>query len=141
MLDWLERSGNYVRVFGASGKTTIGGKDNKSANVAIEEWASHVSKAGSFQLTGYGLSQDDYNYKIRTLAQKYGEECHAFERMDRIFGYKPNIHALASMEGGLATTLKIQNALVDIDLIDDNDDEGMILTRPMISAYLQMTMV
>ncbi|KAG0271538.1 hypothetical protein BGZ96_005762, partial [Linnemannia gamsii] len=49
------RPGNYARVFGASGKTTIGEKDNKSTNAAIDEWANHVSRAGSFQLTGVNL--------------------------------------------------------------------------------------
>ncbi|KAK3826774.1 MAG: hypothetical protein J3R72DRAFT_457532 [Linnemannia gamsii] len=151
MLDWLGRPGNYTRVFGASGNTTIGVKDNKSAKVAIEEWANHVSKAGSFQLTGvalkaeftqylgiykgikraeqatgYGLTEDDYNKNIRTLAQKYGKECHAFERMDRIFSSKLDIHALASMEGGLVTTLKVRGVSVDVDLYDRNDDEGTI---------------
>lgn len=155
MLDWLERPGNYARVFGTPGKTTIGGKETKNANVAIEEWARHVSKAGSFLLTGanlrarftrhlgkykeikrnekatgYGLTEEDYNNKIRTLAQKYEKECHSFERMDRIFGSKPNVHALASMEGGSGTILKVQGAVVDIGLFDegnDDDDDGTVI--------------
>ncbi|KAF8943760.1 hypothetical protein BGZ47_005084 [Haplosporangium gracile] len=149
MVDWLERPENCARVFSASGKTTIGGKETKSANVAIEELAKHVSKAGSFILTGanlrarftrhlgeykeikrnkkatgYGLTEEDYNNKIRTLAQKYEKECHSFECMDKIFGTKPNVSALASMEGGLSTMLKIQGTLVDIGLFDNGNRDG-----------------
>ncbi|KAF9901983.1 hypothetical protein EC991_005445 [Linnemannia zychae] len=153
MLDWLERPGNYARVFGASGKTTIGGKETKNASVAFDEWAKHVSKAGSFLLTGanlrarftrhlgkykeikrnekakgYGLTEEDYNNKIRTLAEKYEKECHSFERMDRIFGNKPDVHALASMEGGAGTTLKVQGALVDFNVFDySKDDDGTVV--------------
>ncbi|KAF9922793.1 hypothetical protein FBU30_007096 [Linnemannia zychae] len=115
MLDWLERSGNYTRIFGINGKTTIGGKDNKSANVAFQE---------NENSTGYGLTEKDYTEHIRTLAQKYEKECYRFERMDKIFGQKPNINALASMEGGLGTTLKIQGMSVAVDLFNDGDGDG-----------------
>ncbi|KAG0364320.1 hypothetical protein BGX24_004683 [Mortierella sp. AD032] len=147
MLDWLGRPGNYTRVFGASGNTTIGVKDNKSVKVAIEEWVNHVSKAGSFQLTGvalkarftqylgiykdikrveqatgYGLSEDDYNKNIRTLAQKYGKECYAFERMDRIFNRnddegtiigQANDAVLSAEDDGVV--LKVQDRIFSVE--------------------------
>ena len=53
------------------------------------------------KLTGYGLTDEDYRNRIRTIAQRFEKDYPCFERMDNIFGTKPNVHALASMEGGL----------------------------------------
>ncbi|KAF9899033.1 hypothetical protein EC991_009746 [Linnemannia zychae] len=148
MLDWLERPGHYNMVFGSSGKTTVGGKETKSSSKAYEEWAVHVNETGKLsltgktlkarfgryltryknvkqqeKLTGYGLTDEDYSNRIRTIAQRFEKDCPCFERMDNIFGNKPNVHALANMEGGLTTRLEVQGQMVDLDGLYDDDGE------------------
>jgi hypothetical protein len=148
MLDWLERPGHYNYIFGTSGKTVIGGKENRSSSKAYEEWAIHVNKAGLLnltgktlkarfgrylkrykdiksqeKLTGFGLTDDDYRNKIRTIALRFERDCPCFERMDKIFGTKPNVHALASMEGGLTSRLEVRGAEINLDSLYDDDGE------------------
>jgi len=75
------------------------------------------------KLTGFGLTDDDYRNKIRTIAQRFEKDRPSFERIDKIFGTKPNVHVLASMESGLTTRLEVQGAEVNLDGLYDYDGE------------------
>ncbi|KAG0286839.1 hypothetical protein BGZ97_007295 [Linnemannia gamsii] len=100
MLDWLERDGSYKRIFGTSGKPIIG-KDNDS----------------------FGLTEEDYKDEVTTIAKK---DCPRFARMNKIFGKKPTVHALASMEGSVNRRLEVHGAEIVIEQLEDYDEETVL---------------
>ncbi|KAG0256879.1 hypothetical protein BGZ95_005377 [Linnemannia exigua] len=152
LLDWLEREGSYVKIFGAVGKTSLAKKDTQSSKLGFDEWAAHVSQArgglvltGSSlksrfrryldkykkikddeKLTGFGLTEEDYKEKVTTISRRYENQCPRFERMDRIFGTKANVIALASMEGGMGTRLEVRGMEVNLEQERDEDVETVI---------------
>ncbi|KAG0364527.1 hypothetical protein BGX24_004568, partial [Mortierella sp. AD032] len=150
MLDWLEREDSYKRIFGTSGKPVIG-KDTDRSRKAFKEWAYHTNLAGDPQLTafslktrfgryltkykaiksnerltGFGLTEEDYRNEVNTIAKRYEKDCPRFARMDKIFGKKPTVHALASMEGSVNRRLEVHGAEVVIEQLRDYDDETLL---------------
>ncbi|KAG0286101.1 hypothetical protein BGZ97_007549 [Linnemannia gamsii] len=152
LLDWLERDGNYVKIFSAVGKTSLSKKEIQSSKQGFDEWAAHVSLAkgglvltGSSlkarfkryldkckkikedeKLTGSGLTEEDYKERVTTISRRYQILCPRFERMDRIFGTKANVVALASMEGGMGTRLEVRGVEFNLEQGPDDDEDTVI---------------
>jgi hypothetical protein len=78
------------------------------------------------RLTGFGLTEEDYKDEVTTIAKRYEKDCPRFARMNKIFGKKPTVHALASMEGSVNRRLEVHGAEIVIEQLEDYDEETVL---------------
>lgn len=125
ILVWLEHRPNYDKIYGTSGKTAVG-LPLQSASKGYAELASHVNKnskgrwnlAGkqvrerfnrykkntylvarlAINATGFGITDEDRANGIHRLEHKRESMCHGFDRMEALFGEKPNVEPLVEAE-------------------------------------------
>ncbi|KAF9417999.1 hypothetical protein BGZ76_004467, partial [Entomortierella beljakovae] len=119
ILGWLEHPPNFNSVFG--GQETGVGKPHKPASHGYRLLASFLKRQSKGLLdlthkamkdrfhqhfkrykatkeasekTGFGVTQDDVDSGIYTIEQKLESMCHCCERMDTLFGERPNVTPL-----------------------------------------------
>ncbi|KAK3834454.1 MAG: hypothetical protein J3R72DRAFT_220632 [Linnemannia gamsii] len=120
ILTFLEHPPNFESVFGSGGQTTIG-KPTKASNQGYATLAQIVSKQskGKFNLnakamrerlarhrktfatvkdksrqTGFGVTDEDRQKSIYTIRHKLESMCACYDRMDALFGSRPNVTPL-----------------------------------------------
>ncbi|KAI9103895.1 hypothetical protein DFS34DRAFT_573955, partial [Phlyctochytrium arcticum] len=123
--DWLSEPSNYAPIYGTLGKTKVDGaakakvaglrkladvvnrKSNnrlalneKTMRARLTTYCSAYVKAKQTLLntTGGGLTEADIKKGIATLAAKVELKCPNFNKVDAIFGTKPNTVAHAEWE-------------------------------------------
>ncbi|KAF5195668.1 hypothetical protein FRX31_014746 [Thalictrum thalictroides] len=120
ILSWLETPENFNSLYGAGKRTKVDGvvrsKSVMLANLAncvnensqgrltltgsqmyhrLRQYKNLFVKATDFQKkTGSGLTDEDRQKGIFSISQKLNTICPFFERMDLLFGNKPNINPL-----------------------------------------------
>lgn len=118
ILTWLENPLNFASIYGNAGKTGIR-KPNKTAvkgYTALAEFVCKQSKGRWKTLahkavkerfnrhkalfvkvkeasnsTGFGITEEDRNNDIFTVARKLDSMCICYKRMDLLFGHRPNV--------------------------------------------------
>lgn len=152
VLSWLEHQPNFELIHGVSGQTSVG-KPTRTASSGYATLAALISRQskGRLQLTGramrerfqrhknkyksvkeqssrtgFGVTEDDRKNGIYTVAGKLESLCTCYQRMDDLYGQKPNINPLAELS--LAKTDKSRGFSyeegldLDIDALDDTFD-------------------
>ncbi|KAF9994147.1 hypothetical protein BGZ65_010250 [Modicella reniformis] len=146
ILTWLEHSPNYNSVNGISGKTPIG-KPLKTAIQGFNDMATFVNKRskGRWSLsgrqmkerfgrykksyttvrpvvngTGFGITDDDRDKGITKVEHKRDSICHGYDRMECLYGHKPNVDPL--MEADTGSSSKQIKETIDDTMEDERDD-------------------
>ncbi|KAG0358263.1 hypothetical protein BGX24_006017 [Mortierella sp. AD032] len=136
IMDWLDDPLNYGAVYGFPGATpppgtpimnsntaygnladmvnrASGGRFRLNAKSMRERWGRHKSKYVTtkkiVESTGFGINDTDRAKRIFSIAAKKEKLCLGYQRMDAIFGTKPNITPLAEYDSTL-TLLEPQPA-------------------------------
>ncbi|KAK3823814.1 MAG: hypothetical protein J3R72DRAFT_426708 [Linnemannia gamsii] len=148
MLDWLERDGNYKRIFETTGKDVIG-KDTDSCCKSFKKWACHTNLAGDPQLTALslraefgryltkyktiklderlisvGLTEKEYRDDVAFVAKRYEKNCPRFARMDKIFVKEPTILVLDSIKSSVNGRLEVHGA--EVEQMEGYDEETVL---------------
>ncbi|KAF9017342.1 hypothetical protein BGZ52_005148 [Haplosporangium bisporale] len=141
---WLESKENFEAVSGTSGKTPIG-KEMKLPRQGWTELAEIESRKSKGRIsigpramkerfkrykskyyetktvslgTGFGIVMEDRRRGIYSIADKLDNMCPFFNRMDKLFGGKPNVVPLGEI------CMYNMTYLHGVDGFDDTSDEG-----------------
>ncbi|KAH7036111.1 hypothetical protein BKA57DRAFT_442531 [Linnemannia elongata] len=155
IMDWLDDPLNYGAVYGFPGTTPPPGTPVMNSNTAYGNLADTVNRAsgGRFRLnaksmrerwgrhkfkyvatkkivesTGFGTNDADRAKRIFSIAAKKEKLCLGYQRMDAIFGTKPNITPLAEYDSTLSPAeTQPADPYYDLDLPSewDRDDYEM----------------
>ncbi|OAQ32709.1 hypothetical protein K457DRAFT_16272 [Linnemannia elongata AG-77] len=155
IMDWLDDPLNYGAVYGFPGTTPPPGTPVMNSNTAYGKLADTVNRAsgGRFRLnaksmrerwgrhkskyvatkkivesTGFGINDADRAKRIFSIAAKKEKLCLGYQRMDAIFGTKPNITPLAEYDSTLSPAeTQPADPYYDLDLPSewDRDDYEM----------------
>lgn len=128
IMDWLDESLNYGAIYGFPGATPPPGTPVMNSNTAYGKLADVVNRAsnGRFRLnaksmrerwgrhkskyittkkivesTGFGINDADRAKNIFSISAKKEKLCLGYQRMDALFGTKPNITPLAEYDSTL----------------------------------------
>ncbi|KAG0080671.1 hypothetical protein BGZ93_002905, partial [Podila epicladia] len=131
ILDWLDDPLNYGAVYGFPGATpppetpiinsntaygnladivnrASGGRFHLNSKSMRERWGRHKAKYITtkkiVESTGFGINDADRAKRIFTIAAKKEKLCLGYQRMDAIFGTKPNITPLAEYDSTLSSS-------------------------------------
>ncbi|KAG0059702.1 hypothetical protein BGZ92_006878, partial [Podila epicladia] len=129
IMDWLDDPLNYGAVYGFPGATpppgtpvmnsntaygnladivnrASGGRFRLNAKSMRERWGRHKSKYVAtkkiVESTGFGINDADRAKRIFSITAKKEKLCLGYQRMDAIFGTKPNITPLAEYDSTLS---------------------------------------
>ncbi|KAG0381104.1 hypothetical protein BGX24_011511 [Mortierella sp. AD032] len=149
VLSWLEHQPNFELIHGTSGQKSVGrhiwtaasgyaelaalvsrhnkGGLNLTGKAMRERFQRHIAKYKSVKElsshTGFGVTDKDRKNGIYTLASKLERLCTCYQRMDALYGSKPNVNPLRSR--GLSCE---DGEDPDIDGLDDifgdNDNDN-----------------
>ncbi|KAF9152112.1 hypothetical protein BGX21_005832 [Mortierella sp. AD011] len=146
ILTWFEHPPNYAKIYGTSGQTTVG-KTPTTASKGWEVLAEHFNKKskGYWDLsgrsmkdrftrfknsykevreqvfaTGFGVTDEDRANGIYKLEHKRESMFFGFDRMEALFGYKPNVNPLSEVDHSLEV---VRSCQVERDAIEDVDEE------------------
>ncbi|KAK3806520.1 MAG: hypothetical protein JOS17DRAFT_846963 [Linnemannia elongata] len=170
ILTFLEHPPNFESVFGSGGQTTIG-KPTKSSNQGYNTLAQVVSRQSKGRLnlnakamrerfarhrktfttvkeksqqTGFGVTDEDRQKGIYTIGHKLESMCTCYDRMDALFGSRPNVTPLAEFSSSVpvvqeqdysqqpATSPRRPHRLLEDE--DEDEDEGEVDDEPQDPA-------
>lgn len=125
ILTWLENPPNFASIYGSSAKTGIG-KPNKKATLGWKALAGFLCKQSKGRWktlndramkerfnrhktvymkvkqeakdSGFGVKDEDRQNNVFTVKQKLEKMCMCYERMDALFGHRPNVTPLGSAD-------------------------------------------
>ncbi|KAF9190088.1 hypothetical protein BGZ51_008971 [Haplosporangium sp. Z 767] len=151
ILTWLENPLNFSSIYGNAGKINIE-KSNKTAAqgyAALSEFLCKQSKGRWKMLgyramkerfnrhkslylkvkemskaTGFGVTKEDRSNNIYTVARKLESMCTCYERMDALFGHRPNVDPLEAAKVCLDQDNETRQL---IEAQTELEDEGGIL--------------
>ncbi|KAG9064045.1 hypothetical protein KI688_003224 [Linnemannia hyalina] len=162
ILTFLEHPPNFVSVFGSGGQTTIG-KPNKPSNQGYTTLAQVVSRQSKGRLnlnaksmrerlarhrktfatvkeksqeTGFGVTDEDQQKGIYTIGHKLESICTCYDRMDALFGSRPNVTPLGIFSSVIpvaqeqdssqqpTTGPRRRRRLLEDEDEDEDEDEG-----------------
>ncbi|KAK3809738.1 MAG: hypothetical protein JOS17DRAFT_843960 [Linnemannia elongata] len=170
ILTFLEHPPNFESDFGSGGQTTIG-KPTKSSNQEYNTLAQVVSRQSKGRLnlnakamrerfarhrktfttikkksrqTGFGVTDEDRQKGIFTIGHKLESMCTCYDRMDALFGSRPNVTPLAEFSSSVlvvqeqdysqqpTTGPRRPHRLLEDE--DEDEDEGEIDDEPQDPA-------
>ncbi|KAF9117797.1 hypothetical protein BGW39_001795, partial [Mortierella sp. 14UC] len=103
IMDWLDDTLNYGAIYGFPGVTPSAW--NASDELQHRRWDRHKSKYIAtkkiVESTGFGINDADRAKRIFSIAAKKEKLCLGYQRMDAMFGTKPNITPLAEYDSNL----------------------------------------
>ncbi|KAF9176313.1 hypothetical protein BGZ50_001025, partial [Haplosporangium sp. Z 11] len=159
IVSWLESPANFASIYGASGRTSIG-KPLRNSTRGYEELArklntkskgrlilspkavrerfnrcraNYVKVKAESETTGFGISETDRKKDINTIHQKLESMCPCYERMDALFGHRPNVKPEATYNEVTIAKNETSEAVEDVPSKDHEqraiDKEATVVTE------------